>query len=183
MTPRKPRFSSVMMPRSESEGETDLARHLRKLGKSQAAARFLQSYGKKGVRALYAYNLGRYYRWLRTEKGIDLGLDGLIRDNLVCVFRSDPVDVDTKRKHRAWLEEYINVRVAGRSETYRRGMASIVKGFYEKNDSPLFGSIKVADSEAQAPPEGAWGRRDTEGPDCSSSATEDPTPVHVAEWG
>lgn len=76
MAPKEPRFSSVMMPRSELEGETDLARHVSKLGESQAASRFLQSYGKKGVRALYAYNLGRYYTWLRTEKGIDLGLDG-----------------------------------------------------------------------------------------------------------
>jgi hypothetical protein len=151
MAPRKPCFSNVMMPRSELEGETDLARHLRKLGESQAASRFLQSYGKKRVRAIYTYNLGRYYKWLRTEKGIELGLDGLIQDNLVCVFRSDPVDVDTKRKHRAWLEEYINVKMAGRSESYRHGITSIVKGFYEKNDSPLFGSIRVADAEAHAP--------------------------------
>ena len=151
MTPRRPSFSNVMVPRSELEDETDLARHVRKLGESQAASRFLESYGKRGVRATCAYSLGRYHKWLRAEKGIDLGLDGLIRDNLICVFRSDLVDVDTKRRHRAWLEEYIDVRMAGRSESYRREIASIIKGFYEKNDSPLFGSIRVADSEEQAP--------------------------------
>lgn len=121
------------------------------LGGSEAAARYLATYGKVGVQAQNAFRLGQYHRWLKEAKGVSLSLDDLVRDNLVCIWKSDPVDVDTKRRHRAWLEEYVNVKMAGLSLSYRRGTASIIKGFYDKNDSPLFGKVRVADSEAEKP--------------------------------
>jgi integrase len=140
-----------MVPRAEQERDSDLRRHQQTLGGSEAAARYLATYGKVGVQAQNAFRLGRYHRWLKEVKGVTLSLDDLIRDNLVCIWKSDPVDVDTKRRHRAWLEEYVNVKMAGCSLSYRRGTASIIRGFYDKNDSPLFGKVRIADSEAEKP--------------------------------
>ncbi len=75
---------------------------------SEAAARFLGSYEKLSVKATYAYLLGNYHRWLRERKGVSMTLDQLITDNLRCVYESAAVDVERKRRHRAWLEEYVN---------------------------------------------------------------------------
>ncbi|MGD1055672.1 MAG: hypothetical protein ABR867_06290, partial [Nitrososphaerales archaeon] len=135
----------------ELERDSDLKRALKVLGGSEAAARYLATYGKTAVKAQNAFRLGRYYRWLRDVKGVTMTLDELVKDNLVCVWKSDPVDVDTKRRHRAWLEEFVNVQLAGCSLSYRRGTASIVKGFYEKNDSPLFGKLRIAETEVEKP--------------------------------
>jgi integrase len=75
-----------------------------------------------------------------------------VTDNLRCIFKSEPEDVITKRKHRAWLEDYINGRLAGRSESHRRLAAAAVKGFYEKNDGPLFGRVTIVEEPARPPP-------------------------------
>ncbi|MDG6916743.1 MAG: site-specific integrase [Nitrososphaerota archaeon] len=152
MSPLESGYTKLMVPRAELERDSDLKRALTAIGGSEAAQRYIATYGKVGVKAQNAFRLGRYHRWLREEKGVGLSLDEMIRDNLFCVWKSDPVDVDVKRKHRAWLEEFVNVKLAGCSLSYRRGTASIIKGFYEKNDSPLFGRVRVADSEAQRPP-------------------------------
>ena len=46
--------------------------------------------------------------------------DQLVQDNLVCVFKSDPTDTTTKRKHTDWLLEYVNqyMRDKKYSQTY-----------------------------------------------------------------
>jgi integrase len=151
MSSIKSGFTRQMVPQAELERDSALKRAFRKLEGSEAANRFLATYGKKSVRAQYAFILGNYHGCLKAEKRISLSLDEMIRDNLVCVSKSDPVDVDVKRRHRAWLEEYVNVDLEGKSLSYRRGIASIVKGFYEKNDSPLFGTVKVADTDVEKP--------------------------------
>ena len=86
-----------------------------------------------------------YFRWLR-EKGIALTPDELVQDNLVCVFKSDPTDTITKRKHTTWLLEYVNVymKEEGYSQTYRVVAAAAVRKFYERNDSELFGDFAVS---------------------------------------
>jgi integrase len=151
MSYTKTGFEKQMASADEHTQDTDLKRNLKLLKGSEAAGRFLASYGKKRVKAQYAYILGTYVKWLRAAKGVSLSLDALIRDNLVCVWKSDPVDVDMKRRHRAWLEEYVNVHMAERSRSYRAGIASVVKGFYEKNDSPLFGKVRLAESTVAVP--------------------------------
>jgi len=69
---------------------------------------------------------------------------------LRCIYKSDPEDVATKRRHRAWLEEYVNQEMADASHSHRRLAAAAVKGFYEKNDSPFFGKVSIAE---KTPPE------------------------------
>ena len=145
------RSSELMVPAPGLKEKTRLTNSLKTVEGSEAATRFLASYGKTEVKSYYAYVLGAYLKWLRSAKGAELTLDGLIRDNLVCVWKSDPVDVGQKRKHRAWLQEYVNVRLAASSTSYRRGAASIVKKFYEMNDSPLFGNLKIAETETFRP--------------------------------
>lgn len=151
MSPLESGYTKLMTTRAELERDSSLKRALATLGGSEAASRYIATYGKVGVKAQNAFILGRYHRWLREEKGARLSLDEMIRDNLICVWKSDPVDVDMKRRHRAWLEEFVNVKLAGRSLSYRRGTASVIKGFYEKNDSPLFGKVRVADSAPERP--------------------------------
>jgi len=109
-----------MIPRGQVEREKDLQRNLKMLEGSEAATRFLGSYGKLSVKATYAYHLGSYHRWLRDRKGVSMTLDQLIIDNLRCVYESAAVDVERKRRHRAWLEEYVNAVLLSRSESYRR---------------------------------------------------------------
>jgi hypothetical protein len=38
-------------------------------------------------------------------EGVSLTPDGLVQDNLLCVYKSDPTDVRTKRRHTDWLTE------------------------------------------------------------------------------
>ncbi|HVC27347.1 MAG TPA: hypothetical protein VND40_04230, partial [Nitrososphaerales archaeon] len=134
----------------EAQARREVERSLRSIGPSESVERFLNSYGKVRVRAVYGAHLSRYFDWLK-EKGILLTPDELIRDNLGCIYRSEPEDVATKRKHRAWLEEYVNVKMADASNSYRRVGASVVKGFYDRNDSPFYGKLNLAEGGPDAP--------------------------------
>jgi hypothetical protein len=49
------------------------------------------------------------------------------------------------------LEEYVNEEMRGTSESYRRLAAVTVKGFYDRNDSPLFGKITIAELPLERP--------------------------------
>jgi len=42
--------------------------------------------------------LALYLRWLRS-KGVAMGFDELVMDNLRCVFESRPTDVDEEKAH------------------------------------------------------------------------------------
>jgi len=88
---------------------------LRDLGPSCSVDRFTRGYGKVGTRKLYAYGLLMYIRWLRSEKRVILGPDDLIRDNLVSVFKSDPIDTTAERRHTDYLSEYVNTYLVGKN--------------------------------------------------------------------
>jgi len=141
---------------AEENAARDLGKHLEHIGPSEAVTRFIRSYGKVRVQCVYALHLKLYFRWLKG-KGIDLTPDMLIRDNLECVYKSDAVDVEMKRRHRSWLEEYLNVQLTNKSESYRRIVLAVVKTFYAKNDSPLFGKVNLAEQTTYAPPRGLAG--------------------------
>jgi hypothetical protein len=87
----------------------------------------MATFAKVGVKAQNAFRLGQHHRWLRESKGV-LTMDELIREGLVSVWKSDPVEVDTKRRQMAWLEEFVNVHLAGCSLSYRRGTGSHGQG-------------------------------------------------------
>lgn len=86
-------------------------------------------------------------------EGVLLGPDELTQDNLVCVFRSDPVDVATKRRHTDWLNDYINGYLIekGFSESKRMVAASAIRGFYQTNDSALFGDYATTKTKLEPP--------------------------------
>jgi integrase len=134
----------------EAQARREVERNLRNIGPSESVERFLNSYGKVRVRATYGAHLSRYFDWLR-QKGASLNPDELIRDNLRCIYRSEPEDVALKRRHRAWLEEYVNVHLGDLSSSYRRVAASVVKGFYDRNDSPFYGKLSIAEGSPDAP--------------------------------
>lgn len=138
-----------MEPEAQLKAQKQLERALREIGKSEAVERFIRSFGNVRVKALYASHLSLYFRWLKSKT--PMTRDELVVDNLRCIYKSEPEDVATKRKHRAWLEEYVNESMKGRSHSYRVSLSQAVLGFYEKNDSPLFGKLKVADHGAEAP--------------------------------
>jgi hypothetical protein len=87
--------------------ERNLETAMHKIGESEAVNRFLSKYGNARTRWIYAYWLQKYLEWLRG-RGIDLGPDRLVDDNLVSIFKSDATDVRTKRKHTDWLNSYVN---------------------------------------------------------------------------
>jgi integrase len=152
MTLRNPAFTN-RMPNSlaEARSQRQVEGRLRRIGPSESVERFINAYGKVRSRATYGAHLSHYFEWLRKKKGIVMGPDDLIRDNLVCIYRSEPEDVALKRKHRALLEEYVNVEMGGTSSSYRRVAASAVKGFYDRNDSPLYGRLRIAEGSPEAP--------------------------------
>ncbi|MDA4117593.1 MAG: site-specific integrase [Thaumarchaeota archaeon] len=118
---------------------------LREIGESDAMDLLLSKYGNIRTKAIYACELKLYFRWLK-QKGVPLTPDGLVHDNLLCVYRSDPTDVRTKRRHTDWLNEYVNVRLLeeGASESKRHVSAAAIKEFYRRNDSQLFGDFQLA---------------------------------------
>lgn len=130
---------------SERHAEQRLAAALREMGQSRAVGRFLQKYGNVRTRAHYACDLHLYLRWLKSQ-GLYMPPDDLVKDNLVCVFRSDPVDVEMKRKHTDWPSGYISGYLIekGASKSKRDVASSAVRGFYRTNDSALFGDYATA---------------------------------------
>jgi len=78
-------------------------------------------------------------------KRVQLSPGELIKENLKNVYESGPLQVDRKRAHTDWLEEYLAVDgpLSGRGNKYKRLVAAAVRSFYKRNDSPLFGDFKV----------------------------------------
>jgi integrase len=142
---------SIARPGAVLRAEKNLERNLKQIGPSEAVERFLSSYGKVRVRDTYSLHLLIFFRWLKEEQGVQMSPDELVQDNLICVFDSKPTDVGAKRRHREWLERFVNVRLVDHSMSYRAGVASTVKKFYSRNDSPLFGEVRIAESQAFAP--------------------------------
>ncbi len=138
-----------MEPEAQLKAQKQLARALREIGNSEVVERFIRSFGNVRVKALYASHLSLYFRWLKNKT--PMTHDELVVDNLRCIYKSEPEDVTSKRKHRAWLEEYVNESMKGRSYSYRESLSQAVLGFYTRNDSPLFGKLKVADHGVEAP--------------------------------
>jgi len=96
-----------MQTQIEKDVSPELGAALRKLGESRAVTKFLNSYGNIRTKA-YCVHLTVYLRWLREENGVSMSPDELVQDNLICVYESKEVDVDTKRRHPDWLEECVN---------------------------------------------------------------------------
>jgi hypothetical protein len=90
-----------MRTSSETMNQQAFDRGKRALGDGEAVNRFLSSYGNLRTKRSYSVHLTVYLRWLRDERGVTLSPDELVKDNLVCIFKSDPSEVATKRKRRA----------------------------------------------------------------------------------
>jgi hypothetical protein len=120
----------------ERHYENALRNALSEIGPSEAMNRLLSKYGNVRTRAIYACELKLYFWWLK-EKESGQSPDQLIKDNLSCIFRSDAIDVHTKRKHTNWLNEYINTYLLQRadSESKRRLASAAIREFYKRNDS------------------------------------------------
>jgi integrase len=134
-----------MMVAATAWKQRGFERNVSKLGTSEAFDRFISAYGSVSTRASYASAWVKYLEWLRAQ-GISLSLDDLIVDNLKCVYESAATDVRRKRTHTDWLSRYVNgyLLKKGESESSRLIAASAILKFYERNDSPLFGSFEVS---------------------------------------
>jgi hypothetical protein len=143
----------IMDARTQGPGG-DSADACKGLEEYESVRRFISHYGKATSRSTAIFHLKRYLEWLKGEKGIRMNPDELITDNLRCVCESKAVDVATKRKHMDWLGQFINDYLRNRKivDTSRYGAASMVKGFYERKDSALFGSFGVAMDTVRPPP-------------------------------
>lgn len=143
-----------MENRSEAEVGRWITRFLAELGPGSSIERFASKYGRINTRNSYLQNLAMYLRWLRNVKGITMSPDELIADNLRCVYESKPTDVQTKRRHLDWLDEYVNRYLVGKgyASKSRQSGANAVKRFYVRNDSPLVGDFDVSeDAELRRP--------------------------------
>jgi hypothetical protein len=125
---------------------------LQKIGDSEAVSSFLSKYGKVATRAGYSACLAKYFAWLKSI-GVNVTPDELITDNLRCVYESASVDVEVKR-HTDWLSQYVNdcLLKEGIAEQSRIVASSIIKTFYKRSDSPLFGDFAVSSQPLKAPP-------------------------------
>ncbi|MGD0330915.1 MAG: tyrosine-type recombinase/integrase [Nitrososphaeria archaeon] len=145
--------NTVMKTSQEKYVSYNIDRAWRKIGESKTVERFIRKIGKPTTQSSYLIALSKYFQWLR-EKGADMDPDQLIRDNLQCIYGSGPSDVETKRKHTDWLDEYVNRKLleAGSSESSRMIVSSAIKQFYKRNDSPLFGDFSVSIQQMKEPP-------------------------------
>lgn len=125
----------------------------RALGSYRSVERFLTGYSKPSVRRVRASHLFQYLTWLKNKKGVTMNPDELVKDNLVCVFKSDPTDVATKRRHTDFLNDFVNVWLLERKspESTRMGISSAIRRFYQSNDSELFGDFRVSTQEPAKP--------------------------------
>lgn len=137
---------------AERKAGNDLASALRKIGPSRAVERFLSGYGNVRTKANYAGQLSLYFRWLKAE-GVGASPDELVQDNLVCVFKSDPLDITKKRKHTDLLAKYANDYLIAQdfSESKRNVAITAIRGFYRANDSELVGHFKIANQGPEQP--------------------------------
>ena len=137
---------------AEKKSEQSLASKLREIGPSRAVTRFFQKYGNVRTKATYAVELALYLRWLKS-RGVTMGPDALVQDNLICVFKSDAVVVETKRRHTDWLNDYVNGYMMEKefSESKRLCAAAAIKGLYKANDSILFGDFTTAEQRLEPP--------------------------------
>ena len=110
-----------------------------------AVVRWLGKYGSVATQRDFAFYLLRYVNWLRGTKGVNLSPSELVRANLGNVYESGPMDVERKRQHTDWLQEFVGLHGPLRelSNSYRRTAAAAVRSFYRRNDSPLFGDFHV----------------------------------------
>jgi hypothetical protein len=131
-------ITTMMRPSVETVAAHELERYMQEIGPSDCVRRFLRCYAKVRVQRVYLMHLLMYFRGLK-KNGVGMSPDELVVDNLRCIYRSEPEDVVTKRKHRALLEDYLNQELGQHSESHRRLAMAAVKGFYERNDSPCSG--------------------------------------------
>ncbi|MDG6919370.1 MAG: hypothetical protein JRN62_08050 [Nitrososphaerota archaeon] len=147
----KPGLTGQMDHKSKEERALD--HFLAEIGPSAAVERFLRGYGNVKTRCSYAMRLVMYLRWLKS-KGVGMGPDALVQDNLKAVFESPPTDVAAKRRHTDLLGEYVNKYLIERDtgDSTRKVATAAIRAFYESNDSELFGHWRVADQAPVAPP-------------------------------
>lgn len=150
MVKQTPSFSGGLT--AEQKAQNALNMKLKEIGPSEAVSRWLSKYGSVRTRAAYAVEFVFYLRWLKA-KGVKMTPDDLVKDNLVCVFKSDPTDVSTKRKHTDLLNEFVNVYLVRReaAESTRVLAAAAIRSFYQRNDSELFGDYRTASQKLEPP--------------------------------
>ncbi len=129
-----------------------IERSIEELGPSPSVLRFLNKYGKDNTKRIYSICLVEYLRWLK-QNGITLNPDDLLRDNLKCVYESSATDVQSKRKHTDWLDDYVNRYLVetGRAQNTRIVTGAVIQQFYKRNDSPLFGDFQVSRAGQREP--------------------------------
>jgi len=110
-----------------------------------AVQRWLRKYGSDSTRRNFAFYLLKYLDWLRDAKGVSLSPSELLKSNLENVYGSGPTEVERKRLHTDWLQEYVSLNgpLGVFSNSYRRTAATAVRSFYRRNDSSLFGDFEV----------------------------------------
>jgi len=110
-----------------------------------AVQRWLGKYGSAATKRDYAFYFLKYLEWLREVRGVSLSPSELVRVNLGNIYGSGPVDVEKKREHTDWLQEFISLDgpLQGLGNSYRATAATAIRSFYKRNDSPLFGDFQV----------------------------------------
>jgi integrase len=139
-----------MQNSNEVKAAKGLEKSLERIGPSEAVTRFLSKYGPVRTRNSYAGSLLTYFLWLKSS-GVTLRPDQLITDNLQNVFKSDPTDISRKRMHTDWLLRYVNTYLIqkGCSQGYRTHEATVIKRFYARNDSALYGDFQLSFERAK----------------------------------
>lgn len=114
-------------------------------GEDPAVQRWLRKYGSAATRRGFGYRVAKYLQWMREEKGVKLSPSELLKANLENVYGSGPTETDRKRQHTDWLQEFVSLEgpMSGQSNSYRLTVATAVRMFYARNDSPLFGDFEV----------------------------------------
>ena len=85
------------MGAQEKKAEVSLRSKLEEMGPSRAVQTWLRDFGNVRTKATYALELALYLRWLKQTKGLQMGPDDLVADNLKRIFESPPTDVSRRK--------------------------------------------------------------------------------------
>lgn len=136
----------------KTQAQNEVERLLAPYKSSKAVNRFISGYSSPKTKRYYLRCLIQYLKYVREVKGLNLSPDELLLDNRRCIFESPAVDTETKRKHTDAVLDFLEqLRHNGLAGTSREVYAAVVKSFYAKNDSALWGNFAVARDAPKEP--------------------------------
>lgn len=117
-------------------GETVIEQAIKFVEADPLLRSWLRKFKERGTQTYqqYAYEIMRYFTWLKEEKELDLSPEELINDHIKCRKSESVVD---RKKHLTLLQSYIDSQFKGASDSAKNVVTSAVRSFYKSCEAPI----------------------------------------------